>query len=318
MRKLIFLILSIALSIGVSAQTFTPKCEETVKGAIAYYKSQMQGVTDKGSIRIKYTQGSLDLISEFNFTGRKFGNAKLATTEDGEAPALINQIYDHYGDLNGIHYVNFTDWKSFVFVVEPVVKESCNGEYKMERLTDGPVSIWENYVNNKEFDLDLEEFKFFTMYVSNLGDKGNQIGKLENGERTGEWKFYHENGQLESIVKYENGFMGETKYYDENGQLSLIGKFENEEATGEWKSYYENWQLFDIGKYENGKKTGEWKIYDKNGQLKEIGKFENGKETGEWKYYLENGRLYLIEKYENGEPTEGRKYYDENGNLIKN
>jgi len=194
MRKLIFLILSIALSRGISAQNFTPKCEETVKGAITYYKSQMQGVTDKGSTRIKYTQGSLDLISEFNFTGLKFGTAKVAITEDGEAPALINQTYDNEGVLNGLHYVNFPDWKSFVFIVEPVVQESCKGEYQMERLTDGPVSNWELYVNNKEYD--VEELTFSTMSVSNLGDKGNQIEKYENGVRTGGRKYYDENGNL--------------------------------------------------------------------------------------------------------------------------
>ncbi|WP_415370845.1 toxin-antitoxin system YwqK family antitoxin [Patiriisocius sp. Uisw_047] len=317
MRKLIFLILSIALSTGISAQTFTPKCEETVKGAITYYKSQRQGVTDKGSIRIKYTQGSLDLISEFNFIGLKVGTAKLATTEDGEAPALINQMYDNEGDLNGLHCVNFPDWKSFVFIVEPVVQESCKGEYQMGKLTDGPVSNWEIYVNNKEFDLDLEEFTFSTMYVSNLEDKGNEIGKLENGERTGEWKYYYENGQLESILKYENGFLkGEMKYYYENGQLSLIGKWENGQPIGEWKSYHENGQLYNIGKNENGKKTGEWKFYHENGQLHNIGKYENGKKTGEWKFYHKNGQLHNIGKYENGERTGEWKYYDENGNFI--
>ena len=43
----------------------------------------------------------------------------------------------------------------------------------------------------------------------------------ENGQKTGEWKSYHENGKLYSVGKFENGkATGKWKFFDENGNLT--------------------------------------------------------------------------------------------------
>lgn len=66
----------------------------------------------------------------------------------------------------------------------------------------------------------------------------------ENGIKTGEWKTFHENGQLKEIGNYLDG----TK-------------------IAEWKSYHENGQLKKHGNILDGLKIEKWKYYDENGKL---------------------------------------------------
>lgn len=170
MRKLIFLILFVALSRGISAQTASEKCEATIQASIDFYKSKMQGVTDKGFVHIKYTHGRFDLIAEFNIVGLKFRNATLALDEDNQAPALLIEKLDDNGDLIGINVLSFNDWRSFVFVVEPMVAEDCKGLYELGDAADGKVTNMEFYYNNKKEALDLEELNFIIPYVYMLED----------------------------------------------------------------------------------------------------------------------------------------------------
>ncbi|PQJ82181.1 toxin-antitoxin system YwqK family antitoxin [Polaribacter glomeratus] len=169
----------------------------------------------------------------------------------------------------------------------------------------------------------------FIFYIQSLNaqvekihfENGNikEIGEYDStGKAIGEWKHYHENGQLESIGKYENGeAIGEWKFYYKNGQLERVGKFENKIATGKWTFYFDNGKLKSIGNLENGQVVGEWKFYYKNGQLKMIGKYANVKPAGEWKFYHENGQLSSIGKMENGIVIGDWKHYYENGQLEK-
>jgi len=170
MRKLIFLILFIALSRGVSAQTSRQKCEETVQAAIAHYKSKMQGVTDKGFVHIKYTHGRFDLIAEFNLVGLKFRNARLALDEDNQAPALLIEKLDDNGYLKGVNVLSFNDWNSFVFVVEPMVAEACEGQYELGDAADGSVTNMKLYYNNKKHASAVEELRYIIPYVYMLED----------------------------------------------------------------------------------------------------------------------------------------------------
>lgn len=60
-------------------------------------------------------------------------------------------------------------------------------------------------------------------------------GKIIEGERSGEWKSFHPNGQPWSIQHYVSGDRtGETKNWFENGQLRYEGQYERDERTGTW------------------------------------------------------------------------------------
>ncbi|HFS67628.1 MAG TPA: hypothetical protein ENK67_05390, partial [Flavobacteriia bacterium] len=100
-------------------------------------------------------------------------------------------------------------------------------------------------------------------------------GKYENGKYTGEWKFYHENGQLKSIGKYENG-----------------------KEAGEWKVYYKNGQLYKIELWNDGKLMDIISCYDGEGNRLDKGTLVNG--NGTVNYYDMTGKLTKVNTYENG------------------
>jgi hypothetical protein len=183
MKSLITLVLSLLVS--TSAFSYTQKCEETIRASIIYYKSKMQGVTDKGFVHIKYTHGRFDLIAEFNLVGLEFRNARLALDEDNQAPALLIEKLDDNGYLKGINVLSFNDWNSFVFVVEPMVAEACEGQYELGDAADGSVTNMKLYYNNKKDALAVEELRFIIPYVYELETTGFEDNtKRDNNLKT--------------------------------------------------------------------------------------------------------------------------------------
>ena len=84
---------------------------------------------------------------------------------------------------------------------------------------------------------------------------GDIQGSLKNGEKEGDWVWYHENDQLWMKQNYKD-----------------------DEKDGAWIRYYANGQLEYKGNYKNGKKEGAWVSYDENGTLVSMltGTFKNG------------------------------------------
>ena len=165
MRKLILLILSIVLSRGISAQTFTPKCEKTVKEAITFYKSKMEGVTDKGNVQVKYNWKEMDHVDEYNLIGLKVGNFRLALSESGAIPVLLKEILQSNGELKGIDVLPCVNWKTFVIIIEPMVRKACEGQYSIINATDDKHSNIKIYGNHSEIPLELGEIKIKVPYA---------------------------------------------------------------------------------------------------------------------------------------------------------
>lgn len=94
----------------------------------------------------------------------------------------------------------------------------------------------------------------------------------KNGNKTGKWKEYHENGYLKSVGNYVNG-----------------------NREGEWNFFYDNGEELNVEYYKNGKHSnGTEKA---NGQLEKTGSYKNDKKTGEWKHYDQQGNLIKTENY---------------------
>lgn len=130
--------------------------------------------------------------------------------------------------------------------------------------------------------------------------KLNELGQLDgDGKKTGEFKFYYEDGILHAKVNYMKGSANgkSSNYHWRSGKLWDEGKYIEGEKTGEWKNYYETGELSSITNYVNGEKSGECKYFYQSGKLWQIGNYQNGKEAGEWNYYDEKGMLIETEKY---------------------
>ena len=128
----------------------------------------------------------------------------------------------------------------------------------------------------KEFsDLSLKEIKEY--YDSgNLKTKGHifPISKV----RYGEWKTYHENGELAgSINIFEGKIMGLVKWYSENGELITTEVYSSDKRNGISKTYFGNGQLAIIGEFNFDLQSGKWKFYHENGNIKQILLWDEGK-----------------------------------------
>lgn len=95
------------------------------------------------------------------------------------------------------------------------------------------------------------------------------------GKKSGEFKTYFKNGQLEMIGQIkENLNQGKWTYYYQNGQVESEGIFKDDLPDGTWKWYYENGNLKEEGVYAEGNREGRWVIYDVNGKMSEEKLFE--------------------------------------------
>lgn len=74
--------------------------------------------------------------------------------------------------------------------------------------------------------------------------------KNQEGQRTGVWKYFSEQGIELSITLYNNGLKeGHTIVKHPNGALRYTGEYFNDEPIGEWKFYNEEGQLIETKKY---------------------------------------------------------------------
>ncbi len=139
-------------------------------------------------------------------------------------------------------------------------------------------------------------------------------GEQINGESSGKWLWYGENGDLETE-----------------------GSFENNLTTGRWVSYYENGQTRSEYFYMEDELSGPYSYFDSFGQLIYEKTYIKGnlmtyrymKKDNTWsksyeltdgtlKSYFSNGKVSAIEHYFNGHFDDDKKIYYSNGQLYKN
>lgn len=109
---------------------------------------------------------------------------------------------------------------------------------------------------------------------------------------------------------------GEFKWFHENGKLKHIGEYSDNMEIGTHKWYFDNGELEAIENYSNGKLHGEYKEFNKNGKPSSETVFSNGLQNGLTKYYREDGSLHSEGQFKNGDRAGEWIYYDEQGNLL--
>ena len=121
------------------------------------------------------------------------------------------------------------------------------------------------------------------------------IGRLKNGEPTGTWTFY-----------------------DENGKQTTKGSFNAQgEKEGTWEWYYSTGTIDEKGTFKNGEKHGNYKAFHPNGLLKYEVNYTHDKADGVYTYYNNKGallkRIIYTEKGSHGPVKE----YHNVGKLLK-
>ena len=223
---------------------------------------------------------------------------------------------------------------------------------KIDTINNIKIGTWEEFYPNGKIKSisNCNNKRPNSFSRRNLNDL-DRVKELQEFEciRTGEWKDFHENGEVSWSRSYLNGVeIGlDIKKYS-NGNIKIIGENSNSfitvldlPRTGEWKGYFEDGTLQWIGQYNKGLKSGKWFEYFENGNIKTNLTYEKNKREGLFKLYYENGKLKSIgiiksnvvvgeyeEYFDNGQlnikiyfENDGRlntilEYYDKNGNSL--
>jgi antitoxin component YwqK of YwqJK toxin-antitoxin module len=173
-------------------------------------------------------------------------------------------------------------------------------------------------------------------------------GRYRKGLKNGKWKWWNEDGGLDSTGSYRNGLMhGQWKFYFSNGNLRGKGQYRDGDGGnpselsgiplngryGKWTFWYENGQKRYERTYKDGEGflTNSWdkngKITVKNGNGLHTWWYENGQKSWEGTYkdgkldglgtlWYENGQKRREETFKDGEKISS-KCWDEDGSEIE-
>ena len=263
-------------------------------------KSESEGIDTK-----------LRLIKEFNEDG-KLIQEKLLT---GENPYLkiygdsINVTYNlvnyrkdgyfqaqyHNGQIaeKGFYKNDFRDgsWKSYY----PDGTLKFTGKYIGQNpgLKDSIHTYY--YPNGK-----THKTEFYNPTRSNITQRLNH-------NKSGTWKSYYENGNLQEVVTYDNNYkQGPYFSYYEDGTVETEANYHIDFLNGMSKTHYRNSNIKEIVEnYSFGAKKGLVKTYFDNGKLESETMYENGVKNGLVKWYYENGNKKLTGSYKHDDRKNG-------------
>lgn len=203
------------------------------------------------------------------------------------------KTYDEQGDLTYIaHYQKGLQHG----LTKQFQKGGLIGE--VQNFTNGiPDGLYEKYYDDGSLNYRGE--KRGNNFVDTLWVyyKSGNLKRLcyynDKGHLHGEYKAFHENGQLHIECNYVDGeIQGDYLSCFMNGSVAEKGVYQNHKRIGHWETFYPDQSLYIEGSYDDqGYYEGEWLIYFANGLLKQKGVYRQGKSQGLWSFYYINGMI---------------------------
>ncbi|MCG6190418.1 toxin-antitoxin system YwqK family antitoxin [Maribellus maritimus] len=124
-------------------------------------------------------------------------------------------------------------------------------------------------------------------------------GYFKDGEPVGEWKRFHEGGQVKAIINYaENSDTAYTQLFDVWGKKVAEGSYVNEKKEGSWTLYANNVKIA-LEQYKDGIKDGECLRFYNTGEVLEKADWKNGKKEGDYRLFYTNGEPFMQCKFSN-------------------
>jgi antitoxin component YwqK of YwqJK toxin-antitoxin module len=103
-------------------------------------------------------------------------------------------------------------------------------------------------------------------------------GPYEDGERTGPWKWYFENGGVKATCEYEHDAGIFTQFFPGGGR-QLEGRIVGADREGLWIEWYASGNKRMEGVFRAGKQHGKWSYWDDaSGRLVRTIVWDNGKQ----------------------------------------
>lgn len=91
---------------------------------------------------------------------------------------------------------------------------------------------------------------------------------FKNGRATGKWITFYNNGNIKSIINWEDGKLnGKYILYEKDGTKSMETIYFNGKENGYYNSYYKNGVLRMRGQYKMGQPFGTWEYFDSTGKI---------------------------------------------------
>ena len=147
---------------------------------------------------------------------------------------------------------------------------------------------------------------------------GNSIYKKKLGSST-KLEIPHTNGEISAKGRMKDGKKtGEWKYYNEYGQLIEESEYSDGKADGKVTTYYSSGLKYSEYFMKEGDYHGKYISYWPNGKKRTEGFYVNDERQGEWLYFYQNGNLSSKTYYVEDE-VHGYQYdYDVKGKLNSN
>ncbi len=164
-------------------------------------------------------------------------------------------------------------------------------------------------------------------------------GYFKNDKPVGEWKRFHEGGQVKAVINYDAGSDSAfTQLFDESGKKIAEGVYINEKKEGTWKyfsgnkliadeqfkyglkdgvshTYYDSGEKLEEVDWKNGKQDGVYRVFFKDGKPFMEYKMQYGMRNGLCLTYFQNGRVEIEAYYKNGLRDGNWNFYKEDGEL---
>ncbi|HRW96813.1 MAG TPA: hypothetical protein P5104_04725 [Bacteroidales bacterium] len=140
-------------------------------------------------------------------------------------------------------------------------------------------------------------------------------GAYKNGEKSGKWKFYHRNGNIEQTGEFDQHGrpVGKWLWYYPSGNLLREENYIKGKADGMMIEYTEEGDILAQGDYIDGEEEGQWKY--NLGNYSEEGGYSYGLRHGVWKHFYEDGSLKFEGEFIDGKPHGTHTFYWDNGNV---
>lgn len=138
-------------------------------------------------------------------------------------------------------------------------------------------------------------------------------GKFDRNKPVGEWKRYHENGQVKALMSYRlKSDKVFALLFDEEGILYAKGVFDGTLRDSTW-NFYKGDLVVRTENYHMGKKEGKATMYDKDGKVISVKEWKNDLPDGISLEYYPSGKKRSEVSFVEGKRNGKALFYDENG-----
>lgn len=168
----------------------------------------------------------------------------------------------------------------------------------------------------KNYNFVQDEYQFEDYYKSgNLQMRGMSLAK-ETLIKNGGFTFFYENGNLQQIINYKDGFpLGNVTAFYENGKKKFDGEYLKNEKDSKIAGPLKIENYWNSNNQQTVIK-GNGFFKDETADESSEGNLKNGLKTGVWKGNSATYKFTFIENYENGNLISGEST-DEKGEKYK-